>query len=343
VETRHLIEAIMQQTTLLIAQLSTAAGIRAPLARLADQVFLELSRELEAQGVTRKVAADMFGLALRSYQKKIQRLSESATQREQTLWEVVLDYLRRKDGDSRRSLLAAFTRENPQDLAAVLKDLLSSGVISATGKGASAYYQVSSPEARAAVAEQSEFDVITHLVWLAVYDQQPVELDALVARLPYAAEVSQRAIAALVDDARITSDAGTVLRCTRLQIPVGAEQGWEAAVFDHFRAMANAIGAKLRTIGTRSSQVDRVGGSTLSFSVHAGHPFEDEVYGLLARVRADVNALWDRVSEYNGEHGIDSDGRVEVTFYFGQHVVVDEPASEVTAVAADSGEEDERA
>lgn len=77
-ESRHLIDAIVQQTTLLIAQLSTAAGIRAPLARLADQVFLELSRELEAQGVTRKVAADMFGLALRSYQKKIQRLSIKA-------------------------------------------------------------------------------------------------------------------------------------------------------------------------------------------------------------------------------------------------------------------------
>jgi hypothetical protein len=336
-ETRHLIDAIVQQTTLLIAQLSTAAGIRAPLARLADQVFLELSRELEAQGVTRKVAADMFGLALRSYQKKIQRLSESATQREQTLWEVVLDYLRKHGGTSRRSLLAAFSRENPQDLAAVLKDLLNSGVINATGKGASAYYQVSSPEALAAVAEQSEFDVITHLVWLAVYDQQPVTRDVLVARLPYAAEVSERAIASLIDDARIACDASHVLRCTQLQIPIGAEQGWEAAVFDHFRAMANAIGAKLRTIGTRSSHADRVGGSTLSFSVHTGHPFEQEVYGLLARVRADVNGLWDRVSEYNREHGIEPEGRVEVTFYFGQHVVADEPEP---AGAAQDGKED---
>jgi hypothetical protein len=324
-ETRHLIEAIVQQTTLLIAQLSTAAGIRAPLARLADQVFLELSRELEAQGVTRKVAADMFGLALRSYQKKIQRLSESATQREQTLWEVVLEYLRKQGGTSRRSLLSAFARENPQDLGAVLKDLLNSGVINATGKGASAYYQVSSPEALASVAEQSEFDVITHLVWLAVYDQQPIAGDALVARLPYAAEVSERAVTSLIDDARIACDPNNVLRCTQLQIPIGAEQGWEAAVFDHFRAMANAIGAKLRTIGTRSSYADRVGGSTLSFSVHAGHPFEQEVYGLLARVRADVNDLWDRVSEYNREHGIEPEGRVEVTFYFGQHVVTDEP------------------
>jgi hypothetical protein len=167
-ESRHLIDAIVQQTTLLIAQLSTAAGIRAPLARLADQVFLELSRELEAQGVTRKVAADMFGLALRSYQKKIQRLSESATARERTLWEAVIEHLRKQGGASRKALLAAFKRENPEDLAAVLKDLLNSGLISAAGRGSAAFYQVSSPEAQASIAQQSELDVITHLVWLAV-------------------------------------------------------------------------------------------------------------------------------------------------------------------------------
>ncbi len=78
-QTRLLVDAIVRQTTVLIGQLCTAAGFRAPLAQVADQVFLGLARELEAQGVGRKVAADMFGLALRSYQKKIQRLSESAT------------------------------------------------------------------------------------------------------------------------------------------------------------------------------------------------------------------------------------------------------------------------
>lgn len=63
-ESRGLIDAIMRQTTLLIAQLATSTGIRAPLANLADQVFLELSREIEQQGVTRKVAADMLLFAL---------------------------------------------------------------------------------------------------------------------------------------------------------------------------------------------------------------------------------------------------------------------------------------
>jgi CBS domain-containing protein len=43
------------------------------LAHIANQVFLELTTELEAQGVSRKVSADMFGMALRAYIKKIRR------------------------------------------------------------------------------------------------------------------------------------------------------------------------------------------------------------------------------------------------------------------------------
>jgi hypothetical protein len=44
VETRLLVDAIVQQTTVLIAQRSTRAGLRAPLAHIADQVFLELAK-----------------------------------------------------------------------------------------------------------------------------------------------------------------------------------------------------------------------------------------------------------------------------------------------------------
>src|SRR6185295_13400012 len=100
-DAKLLIDAIERQTTVLIAQLSTAAGVRAPLAHIADQVFLDLSREIEGQGVSRGVAADMFGLALRSYQKKTQRLAESATDRNRTLWEAVVDFLR--DGSKPRA------------------------------------------------------------------------------------------------------------------------------------------------------------------------------------------------------------------------------------------------
>jgi hypothetical protein len=159
-----------------------------------------------------------------------------------------------------------------------------------------------------------------------VYDHQQIARSALLAELPFDAELGRRAIRSLLEDGRIAEqpsaadDDSAVLSCAQLQIPIGAEQGWEAAVFDHFRAMANAIGAKLRTIGARSSERDRVGGTTLSFSVYDGHPHEREVYGLLQRVRGELNELWNRVSEYNRAHAIDPDRRVDVTFYFGQHV-----------------------
>ncbi len=64
VNAQVLIDAVVRQTTILIAQLATSGGARAPLAHVASQVFLDLADELDAQGVSRKVSADMFGMGL---------------------------------------------------------------------------------------------------------------------------------------------------------------------------------------------------------------------------------------------------------------------------------------
>ena len=143
-----LVDAIVRQTTVLIAQLCTAAGVRAPLAQIADQVFLGLSREIEAQGVGRKVAADMFGLVLRSYQKKVQRLTESSTERERTLWEALLELLQREGSVSRGDLNIRFGRDGEMAVASVLKDLVGSGLVSVTGRGLAARYSLTSERER---------------------------------------------------------------------------------------------------------------------------------------------------------------------------------------------------
>ena len=101
-DTQVLVDSVMRQATVLIAQLSSAAGVRAPLAHLADEVFLSLSQELERQGVSRKVVADMFGLALRGYQRRVQRLRESATERGTTLWRALLEHLQEHGPVTRR-------------------------------------------------------------------------------------------------------------------------------------------------------------------------------------------------------------------------------------------------
>jgi hypothetical protein len=47
----YLIDAVVRQTTVLIAALATAAGHRAPLAGVANQVFADLVKELKQQGL----------------------------------------------------------------------------------------------------------------------------------------------------------------------------------------------------------------------------------------------------------------------------------------------------
>src|SRR5262245_1822709 len=86
----RLIDAIVRQTTILIAALATASGQRAQLAHIANLVFADLVRELRDQGVGNKVIADMFGMALRTYRRKVARLSESRTDTGHSLWEAVL-------------------------------------------------------------------------------------------------------------------------------------------------------------------------------------------------------------------------------------------------------------
>jgi hypothetical protein len=127
---RILIDSIVRQTTVLIAQLATSGGLRAPLAHIANQVFLELTRELDAQGVSRKVSADMFGMALRSYLRRIQCLSESSTERGRTLWEAVLAYLSEGGVRSRAQVFTRFSRDEQNLVRGVLHDLTENGLVS---------------------------------------------------------------------------------------------------------------------------------------------------------------------------------------------------------------------
>jgi hypothetical protein len=71
---------------------------------------------------------------------------------------------------------------------------------------------------------------------------------------------------------------------------------------------------------------DRIGGSTFTFTLDAGHPDAEEVYGLLRELRGRVQGLWDRVSTYNTSHPPDEESATRVTFYMGQSLEVrDEP------------------
>src|SRR5688572_6824465 len=192
----------MRQTTLLIAQMATSFGIRAPLANIADQVFLELSHEIEQQGVSRGVAADMFGMALRSYQRKVNRLREGATVPEKTLWQALLEHVRERETETRAQLLAVFARDEPEDVIAVLNDLVAGGLLYATGRGRTAVYGATSRRDQDALLRERTLETLSHLVWLAVAEPPGLTLSELRLRYPDQAGLLEEALASLVRDGR---------------------------------------------------------------------------------------------------------------------------------------------
>jgi len=334
-----LIDAIVQQTTVLIAQLSTAAGVRAPLATIADQVFVELAREIERQGVSKKVAADMFGLALRTYQAKVNRLQESVTEKGTSLWGAVFAYIEQENGRSRGQLQEHFEADDPMSLGAVLKDLCDSGLIYRTGSGAATRYRAVSEEERESVLEAQDDQALAAILRVAIY-RGTHRLEGLSRKLGMSVDRLAPVVDALIDEGLVTKTDEGELATGGIFIPAGSTIGWEAAVFDHYQALVTALTRKLALGSTVSPEHESTGGSTITFEISKEHPLRNEVHGLLSKVRQDVNALWKRVGDHNarvnstpnnttpknGEYegvpdkSIPESEAETVTFYFGQSV-----------------------
>lgn len=320
-----LITALVRQTTVLIAQVATASGGRTPLSHVANQVFLDLVTELERQGLGRKVIADMFGLALRSYQQKVHRLSESATDRGISLWEAMHRFLVDQEVSSRSEVLQRFAKDDQGTVRGILNDLVESGLVYRTGRGDSTVYRIAPQEDLERAAEGHAQATAESMAWVVVYRNGPVARAELGELLPIDAAELDAALERLVADGRIArgdDPTGPIYSCDRCYLPLGEDAGWEAALLDHYQAVVAAVCQKLRNGSTRSLPADQVGGSTFSFDVWPGHPLEERVTGLLASHRRDLGRLWDEVTAHNarGKPARFS----KVTFYLGQFVKTDE-------------------
>src|SRR4029079_7790777 len=178
-----LIDAIVRQTTVLIAQLATAAGARAPLAHTANQVFVDLVHELKDQGLGNKIIADMFGLSLRTYHNKIARLSESSTDRGRSLWEALLGFAQERGTVSRGEILRRFRNDDDELVRGVLNDLVTSGMLFQTGRGDLTSYRAAQPGETSREIDDSG-DRIACFAWIAIYRYGPITRAELVEHVP---------------------------------------------------------------------------------------------------------------------------------------------------------------
>ncbi len=315
-----LIDSIVRQTTILIAHLATAAGVRAPLSHVANQVFVDLVKELQQQGVGQKVIADMFGMALRTYLAKVRRLSESSSVSGESLWEATLRYLQEKGTVQRADVLQRFAADDAAAVGAVLRDLVNSGLVFRSGQADRASYRAATPEEYRRGNPDGEQEGLVSMILVALNRYTPATSQELADALPVELALVEQALVQLIRDGRArenTTEGVKRYECVSCVIPVGSSAGWEAAVFDHFQAMVTAVCTKLRLGSTTATNKDWVGGSTYGFDVWQGHPHLDEVLGLLAQTRQRAVALREKVEGYNGNHAPSEIGQ-RVLFYTGQ-------------------------
>jgi hypothetical protein len=320
-----LIDSIVRQTTVLIAQLATAGGARTPLARIANQVFVELAAELEGQGLSRKVTADMFGISLRSYQRKVHRLRESRTEQGRSLWEAVFDHLAERGLITRRDVLERFRRDDVQSVRGILRDLVDSGLVFMTGSGDDALYRIASEsELGQAASGERRADA---LVWALIYREGPLTRAQLGDRLALEEPALEAVLAYLVHAGHIEREElglETSYRSERLVPEPDAGAGWEAAVYDHFQAVVRTVCARLDRDTAREGYREYIGGSTYSLDIHREHPLRGEVLGTLAAIRAQLGDLRRRVNEHNASLVPDQrPARERVVVYAGQCVLPD--------------------
>lgn len=317
-----LIDAIVRQTMVLVAALATSAGNRAPLASVADQVFTNLVRELKQQGLTNRVIADMFGIALRTYHQRVARLSMSRTNQGESLWSSVYSFVRDSGPVLRAEVFERFERDDEGILRAIIHDLVESGLVARSGRGAGIRLTATSPVERTEDHHaQSAHDA---LLLVAIHDRGPISREDLEAIVPLDESELTDALARLVRQGavrEVTLDGTPQLTCDSCVIPLGAEAGWEAAVFDHYQALVTALVTKLSRGERRSSLSESTGGSTFTVDLWEGHPMADEALGFLKIMREAGMDLRRRVREHNDEHARPHDARpLRIVSYVGQSV-----------------------
>jgi hypothetical protein len=282
--------------------------------------------------VSKKVSADMFGMALRTYQRRTQRLTQSQTERGRSLWEAVLEFVG-KSVVTREEVFSRFRHDDEASVRGVLRDLTESSLVFSTGSGRSTGYRSATPEESGALRRRDDVVGLEALVWTAVFREQPVSVERLASACALTRAELEPVLEALMATGRIQrmSPESADYRAETLLLGFEDPPGWEAAVLDHFSTVARTILQKL-AIDQQARRADQVGGSTYHFELWRNHPLEDEVLGELERFRERMSALRDRVDAHNGAHPT-QERRLRVDAYYGQTVTEedDDGADESTA------------
>jgi hypothetical protein len=316
-----LIDAVVRQTSALVAQLAMAGG-RPSLAHTSNQVFMDVVRELKQHGVGNKVIADMFGMPLRTYHDRVRRLEQKARYGGCSLWEAVLDYIHKQDTVPQAEILLRFRKEDALTLRGIIKDMVDGGYVTRSGRGSSVVlkYVSNAPQATE-VGDQinDEERRVANLVWVVVNRLGECTPTQIFEQVPSHEATVHRALELLVREGklqRVSGGPGERYLTAGCHIALRDPLGWEAAMFDHYQAVVSAMRGKLAAESTGTTA--HGGGSTYTYIVSKDHPLRAEVEGFLQEVRWRAEMLRQRVAAFNQQHPEMIERPLRITTYVGQ-------------------------
>lgn len=319
-----LIDALVRRFADLIADLSLGEPTPVSLAHVPDLLFQSLDVRIRGpHDKPQRVAADIFGLPLRTYQHRLNATAQSATVRGMTVWEAVYRHVREEGPVQRAALEHRFRREDQAQVRSILNNMVQSGLVFSAGRGSTTLYQAN---LRVQFDQDDDGEVDAHLVWVAAYNQPGSTLDELAAELGIEGsrlqvERLRNAVEWLVGRGRLVPEEGvdrTRYRSRDFVLPPPQDEApAHAALYDHFAVIVDAMCDRLRHQREGTQPPGPIGGATYRFDLRPDDAeSSDEALGLLSRFRAECSALRETLDAAAGAER----ARRRVVFYFGQSI-----------------------
>jgi hypothetical protein len=119
-------------------------------------------------------------------------------------------------------------------------------MIFASGAGELLVYRAAGDDELGELARLSSEQGLDELAWVIIYREGPLAEAALAARLGRRVEELGPALERLTGDGRVQRSKDGALGAFECVVPLGANAGWEAAVFDHVQAVVQTVCQRLQ-------------------------------------------------------------------------------------------------
>lgn len=123
--------------------------------------------------------------------------------RDRTLWEAVCEFVSDEGSAGRKRIGERFRHDSGEHVAAVLSDLVGSGLLYASGRGRDAFYRAVTAAERREAEREAGSEGLAALVWLAVYRRRATSMTGLRGALNTGDAQLRQAVEQLVADGRL--------------------------------------------------------------------------------------------------------------------------------------------